>query len=293
VNDTGLEVSVVNTGATADANRVSTFRLDGSSSATAVGAPAVLAEGLPAAVAFDVDGTLVLQSASPITLVRDGEPEIHVGTRPDPNAEVVRLFHVDSGVGLSCASCHPEGLDDGHVWVFLDAETSPILRRTMPLAGHLLSRQPYHWDASLPDPYAVMADTFVERMGGEAVEAPTTLALFDWLDGLRHVRAHPAAPESAIEIGRGAFTKAGCDTCHTGAAYTNNALVSIGRPWEVVKTPSLLGVGIRNRLLHDGCHLDLEERFSEACDVGPDSHGDLTRLTGEEIAGLEAYLRTL
>jgi hypothetical protein len=293
VNDTGIEISVANTGAGPDASRVSTFVLDGSSSATAVETHAVEGEGLPTAVALDVDGTLVLQSAAPFAVARAGDPEPVLSARPDPNAEVVHLFHVDSGVGLSCASCHPEGLDDGHVWVFLDAETSPVLRRTMPLAGHLLSRQPYHWDASLPDPDAVMADTFEDRMGGEDVDAITTQTLFDWLDELRHVRAHPAAPDSDVDVGRTAFAKAGCDTCHTGVAYTNSALVSIGRPWEVVKTPSLLGVGVRNLLLHDGCHLDLQARFTSECDVAPDTHGDLTRLTDEEIAALEAFLRTL
>jgi len=251
-------------------------------------------DGRASAVAVDVDGAVVVQSAAPLSIVRAETDGAVLSVPADETTDVVRLFHADAGVGVACASCHPEGLDDGHVWTFVVDPTEPLLRRTMPLAGGILQREPYHWDAALESPDALMADTFVSRMGGGPIDAETTTALFDWLDGLRHPRAHPAAPESTIAIGETAFATAACATCHSGPVFTNNTVTSIGRPAESVKVPSLLGVGVRNDLLHDGCADDLHDRFEPwECDSGSSNHGDLTSLTAEEIAALEAYVRTL
>lgn len=174
----------------------------------------------------------------------------------------------------------------------------------MPLAGRILSRQPYHWDAAHSTADALMDDTFIRRMGGAELDPGATTDLFEWLDGLRHVRAHPAAPEVDIAIGRAAFATAGCAECHAGDAFTNNTIEPIGRSVEAVKTPSLLGVGLRESLLHDGCADDLDDRFGSAgggdhsfpCDANdtpPDSHGRVSALTEHEIEALKAYLRTL
>jgi hypothetical protein len=251
--------------------------------------------GRASALAIDADGALVVQTAGPFTLTRDVEGPVVVSERWEANSEMVQLFHTDPGVGVACASCHPEGLDDGHVWTFSSAlDGSTLVRRTMPLAGLLLSRQPYHWDAALDDPDALMADTFVSRMGG-TIDAETTADLFDWLDGLRHVRAHPATDQGAIAIGRAAFDRAECGTCHSGPAFTNNTVASIGGT-EDVKVPTLLGVGLRNHILHDGSLLDLDERFRVSWADGflpTNAHGNVTALTDDEIEALKAYLRTL
>lgn len=250
--------------------------------------------GRASALAIAVDGTIAIQSAAPFSLARLVDGGVLISDPPDETADVVRLFHADAGVGVSCASCHPEGLDDGHVWTFVTDRES-VLRRTMPLAGQLLSRLPYHWDAAHHDPHALMEDTFVARMGGAPLDSETTTALFEWLDELRHVRAHPAAPESAIEIGRGAFLSAGCADCHAGSAFTTNFVEPIGRAAEAVKVPSLLGVGVRNELFHDGCAADLDERFDGTCELLAltVSHGEIDSLTVAEIEALKAYLRTL
>jgi len=250
-------------------------------------------DGRASAVAVDSDGTIIMQSAAPLSLTRAEPQGFVLKVAPDASTDAVALFHADPGVGVSCASCHPEGLDDGHVWVFFTPHTvgSRIERRTMPLAGGILSRLPYHWDAVHEDPHALMADTFEARMGGSA-DPETTDALFDWLDGLRHVRSHPKMEEAAIEEGREAFAVAGCDGCHTGSVFTSNRIESIGRPGEAVKVPSLLGVGARNDLLHDGCDADLDARFDGVCD-GLATHGDVTDLTPDEIDALKAFLRTL
>jgi hypothetical protein len=248
--------------------------------------------GRASALALDVDGTLVLQSASPISLVRAEEDGTLLEDPPNDQTAAVRLFHASTNARISCASCHPEGLDDGRVWTFAD-DSGVIERRTMPLAGRILSRLPYHWDAAHADPHALMADTFVRRMGG-SISPTETQVLFEWLDGLRHVRSHPQRPELDIETGRAAFTTAGCGDCHAGPAFTNNQRAFVGNHSEpAFKVPSLLGVGIRNDLLHDGCAYDLDERFGDACGALPDDHGLISRLNEDQIEALKAYLRTL
>jgi hypothetical protein len=53
-------------------------------------------------------------------------------------------------------------------------------------------------------------------------------------------------------------------------------------------------VGVRERLLHDGCTHDLDDRFTVSCyEATPDTHGTVSLLTDDEIEALKVYLRTL
>lgn len=291
------DVAIANAGADEDDGDVLHFQFDIGWFHTMAANEVVhlTTEGRASALALDDKGSLVMQSAAPLSLQRANASDVLLEVAPDETADVVRLFQADPGVGVSCASCHPEGLDDGEVWTFVTGGTPPFSRRTMPLAGQILSRQPYHWDAAHEDPHALMEDTFVQRMGG-SVEPEETTALFDWLDGLRHVRAHPAAPESAVAIGRTAFATAACDDCHAGSVFTTNERAFVGNGTTWIKIPSLLGVGVRNHLLHDGCAYDLDGRFGFDCgglEMPRDAHGVVSRLTADEIEALKAYLRTL
>ena len=72
------------------------------------------------------------------------------------------MFHEQTPSGLACASCHPEGRDDGLVWKF--QELGP--RRTQVLAGSILSRAPYHWTGDQADLPTLMDDVFAVRMAG-------------------------------------------------------------------------------------------------------------------------------
>jgi mono/diheme cytochrome c family protein len=285
------EVAVANAGAGKNDGDVLLFQYYAGSSQSPSEVIRLTSPGRASALAVDEDGSLVAQAAGPLSLQRLTDMDVVLEEPKDETDEAIRLFQEQPGVGVSCASCHPEGLDDGKVWMFLQ-DDQLLLRRTMPLAGRILSRQPYHWDGALEDAHALMDDTFVRRMGG-SVGPDQTAGLFEWLDALRHVRAHPAAPESDIEIGREAFETAGCGVCHGGPAFTNNQLAYTGDMMTAFKVPSLLGVGVRNRLQHDGCAYDLNARFAGDCEEPPDTHGALSRLTEHEIEALKAYLRTL
>ena len=85
-------------------------------------------------------------------------------------------------------------------------------------------------------------------------------------------------------------------SCHSGPAFTDNLLWDV-RPYDgegPLKTPSLLGVGARSPLLHDGCAATLEERFTGPLWCASErDHGDTSSLGKRELAALIAYLRTL
>jgi cytochrome c peroxidase len=107
------------------------------------------------------------------------------------------------------------------------------------------------------------------------------------------VRGIPLVSESAVELGRVTFLRAGCDDCHSGPAFTNNRVEQVRKDVEPVKTPSLLGVGTRSPLFHDGCAATLEGRFYWPCEDHDDLHGKLSNLLPGELVALAAYLRTL
>ncbi len=253
-----------------------------------------------AAVAYDGGGTLLVQGVGPTQLAKvesgslSGEVLLSEHTQESSGFP---LFHQAPSAPVACASCHPEGGDDGTVWVFLAGGTAglpfELVRKTIPLAGDLSHRAPFHWSADLADDDALMEDTFTLRMNGGDVSPEETDELFDWLDGLRPVRARSANVLPIQEAGYAAFTKAGCDACHSGPTYTNNRLEVVRAGVEPIKTPSLLGLAARNPLLHDGCAATLEERFLPPCDDGTDLHGELSLLDDVEMDALLAFLRTL
>lgn len=113
------------------------------------------------AVAVDLTptGHLVVQVREPSALVIDG---VTVPLGGDSVLDTGhQLFHSATvGAALACASCHPEGGDDGHVWMF---EKSGA-RRTQSLRGAILATAPFHWDGAMGDFATLMDDGYGGRM---------------------------------------------------------------------------------------------------------------------------------
>jgi len=197
------------------------------------------------------------------------------------------LFHGQTGVGLACASCHPEGREDGLVWTF--AELGP--RRTQSLAGHILRRAPYHWGGDMADLGMLMEQVFTQRMAGGAATRSERLSLGPWLDRIP-APAPVVRDIAAIERGRALFDAAetACTSCHNGELLTNNMRFDVGKG-APTKVPSLLGVGARAPFMHDGCATTLADRFG-ACGGG-DAHGKTSQLTPAQLADLVALLESL
>jgi cytochrome c peroxidase len=257
-------------------------------------------EGEVVAVAFDGTGELLVQSREPATIQLLGgqlaaRPSTVIKLSPESRLDTGHaIFHANTGAAIACASCHPEGGEDGRVWSFRPANGGPPEpRRTQSLRGGIAMTAPFHWDGSLPTLDALMSEVFVDRMSGPDLGKAHVTKLAGWLDTVPTLPQLAPPPESAaaVERGRATFATAGCATCHAGARMTDNRNQDVGTGRGVLQTPSLSGVVWRAPYMHDGCAPTLLDRFSEAC--GGTKHGTISRLTAGDLQDLTAYLETL
>jgi hypothetical protein len=252
--------------------------------------------GQPVAVAFDGRGRVVVQTREPsrveIISHRGGSVLLSQQRVFDTGRE---LFHLATPANLACASCHPEGTDDGHVWRF--DGVGP--RRSQSLRGGILKTAPFHWNGEMRDIGHLMNDVFSQRMSGPSLDHAQVQALGKWIDRLPPMPALAAMPNAAsaadgaaIERGRALYDSAavGCATCHSGAMLTNNQTVGVGTGLPL-QVPGLRGVGWRAPFMHDGCAPTLLDRFEPGC--GGNAHGNTATLSLEQKADLAAYLETL
>jgi mono/diheme cytochrome c family protein len=245
--------------------------------------------GEAVAVAFDDQRYVVVQLREPARLyLARGDRWITLSGESVASLGQA-VFHASSGAGIACASCHPEGGDDGQVWRFL--ELGP--RRTQSLRGGISETVPLHWDGDMRDLAQISREVFTNRMGGPELTAPETEALAGWIDGIPFVPRSPPADPAAVERGQAIFHSAqtGCAACHNGPRLTNNLTVDVGtgRPLQV---PSLLGLGARAPYLHTGCADTLAARFDADCGGG-DRHGVTGTLSSAQADDLRAYLESL
>jgi mono/diheme cytochrome c family protein/ribosomal protein L24E len=244
--------------------------------------------GTPTSVSFAPNNDLVIYYPEvPALVVRRGGVGTTIGLPGGLGYDSGRqLFHTQTAVGLACASCHPEGRDDGRVWKFEGLGS----RRTQSLAGGILQRGPYHWTGDEANLAVLMDDVFANRMSGGEVTRSQKLSLGPWLDRIPAPAAVPATNASAVERGRDVFAVAQCGTCHTGSLLTNNQLVNVGTGGKF-KVPSLLGIAARAPFMHNGCAATLRDRFGSC--GGGDAHGLTSTLTPTQVDDLVVYLESL
>jgi cytochrome c peroxidase len=194
-----------------------------------------------------------------------------------------------SADGRACASCHPDGRDDGLTW-----STPRGPRRSIALAGRLAKTAPFAWDGKESEIRFHLDDTF-SRLRGSGVHGSERDALVSYLESL------PAPPKHALDSnkvrrGREIFmsAEAGCSSCHAGSALTDNALHDIGTRTRADRsgefnTPSLKLLGNGGPYFHDGRYKSLHELL-----VSVDGKMGRTAHLGEaDLDALETYLRSL
>jgi len=243
-------------------------------------------EGQPVAVAFSAAGTYIVQSREPATLSFEDGTVVRLSEESHADSGH-QMFHMNSGVGIACASCHPEGGDDGHVWRFPEG-----LRRTMPLEGGVLQRAPFHWDGTLGDMGSLVSAVMVTRMALAAEPSADQIAAMGaFLEQLPNLPPADGLDPVAVTRGEAIFRRAdvACASCHSGPQFTDNLLADVGTGGKFV-TPTLLGVGLRPALFHDGCAKSIVHRFG-VC--GGKAHGKPELLSADERADLITFLRSL
>jgi hypothetical protein len=214
------------------------------------------------------------------------------------------LFHRagDSRIssdGRACASCHPEGRDDGLVWATPDGP-----RQTPTLAGRLAGTAPYGWNGSRDTVKKHVAST-VSRLGGSGLDDTELDALVDYCTTM------PAPPPQAkaksaggvgaslplVAEGRELFDspRTACASCHMeDGTFTDGNRHDVrsrakGDPGRAFDTPSLRFVAGTAPYFHDARYPTLRALLA-----GSEGRMGHTRgLSPHEVDALEAYLRTL
>jgi len=239
------------------------------------------------AVSYLADGQLAVQTRAPSRLLivdADARSSRAVSLGGDDTFDTGHaIFHTNAGANVACASCHPEGHEDGHVWRF-----SGLGPRRTPALHDVAGSAPFHWEGDLPTIHALFNEVFVGRMNGQSLPETHSAALEGWLGHVRRPAPRGGDP-ARIASGRAVFEGAGgCVACHSGARLSDGAShdVGTGRSFQ---TPTLLGVSARLPVMHDGCASTLRARFEPAC--GGDRHGGA--LEGAALDDLVAYLESL
>ncbi|HVY30013.1 MAG TPA: cytochrome-c peroxidase [Polyangiaceae bacterium] len=244
-------------------------------------------EGEPVAVAFDSSNHWVTQSREPAQLQLEDGSKISLAAdrRFDTG---FAMFHMNTGGGIACTSCHPEAGEDGHTWQF---SIGP--RRSQTLEGGASQRAPFHWSGDLVTFDDLVDEVMLKRMSLSAnVDETQRGALKDWLDSVPKAPTADDLDAAAVERGRTLFTSGtlACATCHSGDQYTDNKPHDVGTGGAFI-TPSLIDVNVRAPLFHDGCALTLDGRFGPC--GGGDLHGVTSKMTRAERDDLVAFMRSL
>jgi len=204
------------------------------------------------------------------------------------------LFHSPgdpriAGDGRACASCHPDGRDDGLTWATPDGP-----RQTPILAARLADTAPYSWDGSNGDLDGHVRRTMA-RLSGSGLPAPHRAALLAYVQSMA---APASAPPRDATMARGDAlfhsAETGCAHCHDGARTTDAATHDVasrarGDRSGLFDTPSLRFVGRSAPYFHDG-------RYATMLDLlrGADgTMGHTGHLGEEDLRSLATYVESL
>jgi mono/diheme cytochrome c family protein len=249
------------------------------------------AQGVRTLVAFAVtppDGRAqsTYTSIVPVGPARAIDPEVARGRAIFHRSETWGAISRD---GRACASCHPDGLDDGVTWPTPDGP-----RQTPALRGRVAGTAPYGWLGRRATLSEHLHQT-IARLGGAGLSDTETRALVAYVSAMRAPAAATLGEDARVRRGREMFAQA-CAACHDpGGGFTDGQRHDVGSRarGDVVAafdTPSLLHVGSTAPYFHDGRYPDIHALLVA-------SLGDMWQppegLRAEDLDALEAYLRTL
>jgi hypothetical protein len=260
--------------------------------------------GGPTALAVDDAGSLFVWSEFAHAITRiDEKGEAHAmslwrraGVTRDPAIARGRVLFHDShdariGPSRACASCHPEGRDDGLVWTSPDGP-----RQTPTLAGRLDGTAPYGWFGEHATVKTHVAST-IARLGGTGLEAPADQADLDAL--VAFVASLPAPPtrtpreDDRVARGKLVFGAYGCEHCHrAGGSDGQRHDVGSGGKGErsaELDTPTLRGIARTAPYFHDGRYATLDALLRSKDTKMLDG----SAFEGSDREALAAYLETL
>jgi len=197
--------------------------------------------------------------------------------------------------GVGCATCHPDGRDDGLTWATPDGP-----RQTPMLAGRMRETGPYGWKGKHGDLDSYVKNT-ISRLGGGGLDRASGAALLSYLErvpgpGASRPHAGSALAERSARRERGReifFHKQRCASCHVGGTGTDKASHDVASRVLAgdspgFDTPSLQFVRGTAPYFHDGRYPTLDELLTKDQKMG---HAAL--LSRDDREALAAYLESL
>jgi len=208
-----------------------------------------------------------------------------------------KLFHTtgDSRIssdGRACASCHPDGRDDGLVWATPDGP-----RQTPTLAGRLAGTAPYGWNGSRSTVKKHVTNT-LRRLGGTGLDDASMNALIAYCMDMKGAPHAAKAPDEALVAeGQDIFESSatGCSSCHmSDGTFTDGNRHDVhskakSDPKRRFDTPSLRSLAGTAPYFHDGRYPTLRALLL----ASDGKMGHTSKLSPHEMDALEAYLRSL
>jgi hypothetical protein len=239
------------------------------------------------------------------------DPEVALGKRLFHDASDPRLA-IDGYI--ACATCHPDGRDDGLTWDF--TQRGEGLRNTISLEGRGgMTMGRVHWTGNFDEIQDFEGD-IRHGQGGTGLLSDTAwlahadplgaskAGLSNDLDALAAYVASiplPRPPSAAVDASA-LFDAAGCATCHLPALdFTDSQLAEplrhdvgtldaaagqrLGQVLDGFDTPTLLGAWATAPYLHDGRARTLEEAIT--------GHAGGEALDADTVERLAAWIGTL
>ncbi len=195
------------------------------------------------------------------------------------------FFTTDRRISMgkkACASCHPDGGDDGLAW-----PTPEGKRRTLGLAGRL-GDEGFGWRGAHGKLETHIKNTITINLRGKGLPDADLAALSAYVRSMKAPAARPLSTEAAR--GKVVFSgaTADCASCHVPSR-----MFSDGLPHDVgggaFRTPSLIGIAGRGRFFHDGRYRSLDELLTGT----NGKMGQTAALSPADRAALKAYVETL
>lgn len=189
--------------------------------------------------------------------------------------------------GLSCATCHFDGRNDGLTWTF-----NKGLRQTPSLAGMVSMTEPVRWAGDRETVQEDALRTSKDAMGGGNLGQKDLDAIAAYIDFIRDVDIpREELDAGAVARGKAIFERpdVACATCHNGPRYTNNTGYDMFG-MRGVQTRSLNNVSATAPYFHDGSAATLMDVVEGARDG---SMGNTSMLSDAEMQDLVTYLKSL
>lgn len=217
--------------------------------------------------------------------------EISLGTAPQSIRPLELFFASHRSIGLACASCHPDGRDDGHIWnVRLNQRgTDRFNSRTMSLRGTLAGRSAFRRTGHFGSLQALVESDLENLHPRAAIDSSDVRELTSWLLKLPPVW-NASDGYSPIDLARGAAVyQAHCASCH-GTDQPSSSKQSLITGGPQLMAPFLVDVKNHAPYFTDGCAETLRQTIDGSCEQAGSAHS--LSVTASEEKALLDYLLT-